>query len=102
MTFYQEVEWGGQDSGDGPEELLLCDGAEGLNGGPSVVRTEPREQGFETLAIFVTNGDESQAEAVATFNVTNDSICVYSTFRDQKIEFGGHARLYTQMRRLDE
>jgi hypothetical protein len=32
------------------------------------------------LAIFVTNGDESQTEAVAAFNVTNDGIGIYSAF----------------------
>ena len=54
------------------------------------------------MAIFVTNGDESQAKSVAAFNVTNDSIGVYSAFLNQKIEFGGHALFHAQVRRLDE
>jgi hypothetical protein len=41
--------------------------------------TKPREQRFETGAILVSNGDESQAYAAAAFYMTNNSLGFDST-----------------------
>jgi hypothetical protein len=56
--------------------------------------TKPREQRFETGAIFVSDCDESQAYAAAAFYMTNDSFGFDSTLLNQKIELGGHAFFY--------
>lgn len=67
-----------------------------------MIGPKPREQGFQTGAVIIPNGDESEAEAFATAYVTNEGICLYTALLDQEVEFGRHAFFYAQMGSLDK
>jgi len=54
------------------------------------------------LAIVFAQGNESQTEAVAAFDVANDRIGPDAAFLDEKIELGGHALFQVGMRGLDK
>jgi hypothetical protein len=54
------------------------------------------------LAIIVGNGNESQTEAVAAFDVANDGVGLDTAFLNQEIELGGHAFFHVQVRGLDK
>ena len=81
---------------------VLLETAEGLRRGAVVMRTEPGEHGFEALAIFFTYGEEAQAQALAAFDVANDSVGLDAAFLDEEVELGGHAFFDLEVRGLDE
>jgi hypothetical protein len=67
-----------------------------------VVGAEAREHGFEALAIVVGYGNEAQAQAGAAFDMANDGVGFDAAFLDEKVQFGLHAFLDLEVRRLDE
>ena len=81
---------------------VLFEAAEGLRRGAVVMRTEPGEHGFEALAIFFTYGEETKAQAPATFDVANDSVGLDAAFLNEEVELGGHAFFDLEVRGLDE
>jgi hypothetical protein len=60
----------------------------------SPARAEPRQQGFEALAILVSDGDESQAEPAVASYMTNYGVGFDAAFLNQEIELSGHAFFY--------
>jgi hypothetical protein len=66
------------------------------------IGAESGEQSFEALAIFVSYGDEAQAEAAAAFYVANDGVGFDAAFLNEKVQFSGHASFNTEVRGLDE
>ena len=89
-------------SGPAAKSLLLSERAEGWSEWLSVIGTKPREQRFETGAIFLSDGDESQAYAAAAFYMTNNSLGFDSALLNQKIELGGHAFFSAEVRSRDK
>jgi predicted NAD-dependent protein-ADP-ribosyltransferase YbiA (DUF1768 family) len=54
------------------------------------------------LAIVVTHGNESQAEAAAALYVTHDRVGFYAAFLNQEIQLSRHAFFHAEVRRLDK
>ena len=54
------------------------------------------------MAIFVSYGDEAQAETDAGFYVANDGVGFDAAFLNEKVQFGGHAFFQLGVRSLDE
>ncbi len=67
-----------------------------------MVGAEAREHGFEALAVFIAQDDESQAKASATLYMANDGVGLNAALLNEKVEFGGHTFLDFEMRSLDE
>jgi hypothetical protein len=63
---------------------------------------EPGEHSFETLAIFLADGEETQAQAPATFYVSDDSIGLDAAFLNEEVELGGHTFFDLEVRGFDE
>ena len=64
--------------------------------------TESGEHSFEALAIFLADGEETEAQAPATLYVADDSVCLDAAFMNEEVELGGHAFFYLEVRGLDE
>ncbi|MGB6833889.1 MAG: hypothetical protein WCA94_09335 [Candidatus Acidiferrum sp.] len=84
------------------DRLLLFEIAVGLRRSAVVVGAEAREHGFEALAVFIAQDDESQAKASATLYMANDGVGLNAALLNEKVEFGGHTFLDFEMRSLDE
>ena len=63
---------------------------------------KPREHSFETLAIFFTYGEKTQAQAPAAFDVADDGVGLDAAFLNEEVELGGHAFFDLDVRGLDE
>ena len=63
---------------------------------------EAGEHGFEALAIFFTDGEETQAQAFAAFDVADDSVGLDAAFLNEEVKLGGHAFFDLDVRGLDE
>jgi len=63
---------------------------------------KPGEHSFEALAVFLADGEETQAKALATFNVANDGVGLDAALLNEEVELGGHAFLDLEVRGLDE
>ena len=66
------------------------------------MRSEPGEHGFEALAVFFADGEETKAQAPATFYVADDGVGLDAAFLNEEVELGGHAFFYLEVRGLDE
>jgi hypothetical protein len=81
---------------------ILLETAEGLRRGSMVMGAEPGEHGFEALAILVTDGEETQAQAAAAFDMADDSVGLDAAFLNQEVELGGHAFFDLEVKGLYE
>ena len=81
---------------------ILLETAEGLRRGSVVMGAEPGEHGFEALAILFTDGEETQAQAAAAFDVADDSVGLDAAFLNQEVELGGHAFFDLEVKGLYE
>jgi hypothetical protein len=73
-----------------------------MGAGVGAAGAEPCQQSSKALAVAVSHGRKSQAEAIATLHVTNQSFGCDTAFLDQKIELGGHAFFHAEVRGLDK
>jgi hypothetical protein len=65
-----------------------------------VIGAEAGEHGFEALAIVVGYGNEAKAQAAAAFDVANDGVGFDAAFLNEEVQFGLHAFLDLEVRRL--
>jgi len=63
---------------------------------------EPCQESFQARAILVVDGQELDAEAVATIHVTDNGVRFDAALGNEKVEPGGHAFFDAEMRSLDE
>jgi len=63
---------------------------------------EPGEHSFEALAIFLADGEETKAQASATFYVADDGVGLDAAFLNEEVELGGHAFFDLEVSGLDE